>query len=304
MASIISGGAVLENMRIAASVFGLSVDITYMPDSNNPECLARLDLRSANRKKDPLYDAIWKRCTNRKPYDRKPISQAFVRDLAARVEAPGGCRLHILTKHSDIEKLARIIYKVDRIRTEHRGLHEHLQHMIHYNNEEALRLRDGFPIGNLEAGKMGEIFLKCTRPWLIMNIANKIGLGRMVALRSCQGARASSAIALLTVPTNKPGDFLQGGQALERLWLYLTQKGLSVQPMAAITLFWLRWQLEGNREFSPQHKKLLTDAWKEYRELFQMVDFEKEGHLMLLRLGHARGIRYHTLRKDINAFLD
>jgi sulfur-carrier protein adenylyltransferase/sulfurtransferase len=303
MASVISSGAVLENMRIAATVFGLEGDIEHLPDSGNPECLARLDLRSTEGPKDSLHDAIWKRCTNRKLYDRKPIPQTLISDLSSQAASQSGCRLHLLTERSDIEQLARIIYRVDRIRTEHKGLHEHLQHMIHYNDEEALRQRDGFPIGNLEAGRIGEIFLRYTRPWPVMNFVNKIGLGRMVALRSCQSARASSAIALLTVPTNEPKDFLRGGQSLERVWLYLTQKGLSAQPMAAITLFWLRWKLEGSQGFSPRHQKLLTDVWKDYRGLFRTVDFEKEGQLMLFRLGYAHSIRHHTLRKSIDAFL-
>jgi molybdopterin/thiamine biosynthesis adenylyltransferase len=303
MASVISSGAVLENMRIAATAFGLDGNIEYFPDSGNPECLARLDLRFAERPKDSLHDVIWKRCTNRKLYDSKPLPQTLIPDLNSQAASQIGCRLHLLTERPDIERLARIIYRVDRIRTEHRGLHEHLQRMIHYSDDEALRQRDGFPIGNLEAGRMGESFLRFTRPWPIMNFMNRIGLGRMVALRACQAARASSAAALLTVPTTGLKDFLRGGQALERVWLYLTQKGLSAQPMAAITLFWLRRQLGGSQEFSLKHQELLNDVWKDYRSLFSNVDFEKEGHLMLFRLGYTRSIRHNTLRKSIDTFL-
>jgi sulfur-carrier protein adenylyltransferase/sulfurtransferase len=302
MASVISCGAVLENMHIAATTFGLEGDITYLPESGNQDCLARMDLQSTDQQKDPLHDVIWKRCTNRKLYAKKPLPQALITDLNVQATSQGGSRLHFLTDRPDIDKLARIIYKVDRIRTEHRGLHEHLQHMIHYDDEEALRRRDGFPIGNLEAGRAGEMFLKFTRPWPVMNIANRIGLGRMVAQRSRQAARASSAAMLLTVPASDVKAFLHGGQAMERVWLCLTQNGLSAQPMAAITLFWLRWKLEGDREFSPKHRKLLSKVWNDWRDLFRTVDFEKEWPLMLFRVGYGKSIMCHTLRKDIDTF--
>jgi hypothetical protein len=98
-------------------------------------------------------------------------------------------------------------------------------------------------------------------------------------------------------------DFIRGGQCLERLWLTLTRHGVAVQPMTAITLFWLRWQLEGPEDFSKGHQKLLTDIWEDYRDLFHGVDFSKEGHVMLFRLGFAKEISQYTYRKDLESFL-
>jgi sulfur-carrier protein adenylyltransferase/sulfurtransferase len=123
-----------------------------------------------------------------------------------------------------------------------------------------------------------------------------------VPLHASQAVRASSAAALVTVPTTDVKDFLRGGQAMERIWLHLTRQGLAVQPMAAITLFWLRWKLEGPGAFSKKHQALLNSVWGEYRSLFPAVDFDKEGHVILFRLGYGRGIHCHTLRKDINTF--
>ncbi len=302
MASVISGGAVLENMRMAATVFGLEGNVTYLPDPRKPECLARMDLRLSNGKRNSLHDVIWKRCTNRKLYARRPIPQALLADFQSEEATRGGSRWHLLVEESDLARLARIIYRVDRIRTEHRQLHEHLQQMIRYTDKEALDKCNGFPVGNLEAGRMGELFLRLTRPWPIMDFANRIGIGRLVPLHTYQAVRASSAAALLTVPSMGMEDFLRGGQAMEHIWLYLTQKGLSVQPLAAVTLFWLRWQMEGGSGFSPRHQLLLSHVWRDYRDLFRTVDFEKEGHIILFRLGYGGKIRYRTLRKEPEAF--
>ena len=303
LASIISCGAAIENMRLAATAFGLEGNIAYLPDAKNDNLMASIELCLTGREKDPLHDSIWNRCTNRKLYDKKPIPESILGHLASRVSDIPGAKLHLVTDESDLKKIAKMVYKVDRIRTEHRPLHEHLCKMIRFTDREAQKKRDGLPLKNLEAGLAGEVFLRMTRPWWVMNLVNTSGLGRMVALHSYQAILNSSAAALLTVRGMKTEDFLRGGQALERVWLAIPQQGLSIQPMTAITLFYLRWQLEGEHAFSEAHRRLLQETFEEYRELFQDVDFEREGHVMLFRLGYGKKIKYGTFRKDIDSLL-
>jgi len=214
-----------------------------------------------------------------------------------------GVRLYIITQAADLKKLAHMIYKVDRIRTEHRALHEHLHHMIRFSTQEALAKRDGLPLKTLYSMLADELFLKSTRPWWIMNVVNHIGLGRMVALHAYQELRHASAAALLTVAGMQPDDFLRGGEALERLWLTLTYQGLAMQPMTAITLFLLRWQLEGDKAFLPQHQTMLRDVWREYQTMFPEGHRGGEGHIMLFRMGYSMASRHCTPRKNLDRFL-
>ena len=174
--------------------------------------------------------------------------------------------------------------------------------MIRYSHEEAIEKCDGLPLKNLEAGFAGEIFLKATRPWFIMNLMNKTGIGRMVALHSFQGIINSSGAALLTVDGMNTKDFLKGGRALELVLLAITRQGLVMQPMTAITLFWQRWQFDGDKSFAKKHRKLLQDVWEEYQSLFQEVNFSREGHVMLFRFGYGDEIKYRTYRKDLKHF--
>jgi len=303
LASIISCGAAIENMRLAATAFGLEGRIAYLPDAKNDNLMASMELCVRGGKKDPLCNSIWNRHTNRKLYDKKPIPESILGHLASRVSDIPGAKLHLVTDESDLKKIAKMVYKVDRIRTEHRPLHEHLCKMIRFTDREAQEKRDGLPLKNLEAGLAGEVFLRMTRPWWVMNLVNTSGLGRMVALHSYQAILNSSAAALLTVRGMETQDFLRGGQALERVWLTMTQKGLSMQPMTAITLFWLRCQLEGDRAFSEDHRGLLQETFEEYQELFPDVNFHEEGQIMLFRMGRGGPIKQCTYRKDLEAFL-
>jgi len=298
IASIISCGAVVENMKIAATRFGLKADVKLLSDPENPDAMARIHFTSDPAiKQDPLADAIWKRCTNRKMYKKRPLPEETLQALQEAVSGFDGVRLHLITDRKKLKKLAWLIYKTDRIRTEHRGLHEHLHRMIRWTKEEALEKRDGFYIKNLEAGLAGELFLKMTRPWWIMSIMNKTGMGRMVALHSYQGILNSPAAGLITADGMTTEDFLKGGQALERLWLFATQMGLAFQPMTAITLFWLRWILEGEKSFTIKHRRLLNRVWQDYLAIFTDDFFKKQSQVMLFRVGYAKVVHYTTLRK-------
>ena len=303
IASIISCGAVLENMRIAASAFDLKTNINYLPSGIEDDLMASIELIHNGTSRDPLFASIWKRNTNRTFFEKKPIPSLVLNDLKKSISDISGAKIHFVIEKDKLKKLAKIIYKTDRIRTENRSLHEYLGKMIRYSHEEAIETRDGLPLKNLEAGFAGEIFLKATRPWFIMNLMNKTGIGRMVALHSFQGIINSSGAALLTVDGMTPKDFLKGGQAVERIWLNITRIGLSMQPMTAIALFWQRWQLEGEKSFAKKHRKLLQDVWEEYQSLFQEVNFHKEGQVMLFRFGYGEEIKYGTYRKNVTGFL-
>ncbi|MBU4526283.1 MAG: ThiF family adenylyltransferase [Desulfomicrobium sp.] len=296
-ASIIACGAAMENIRLAAPAMGLDAATQILPDAAQENLMATVHIQPGDQGVDPLAQHIWTRCTNRRPYSKRPLPDWVQADLKARIRNIPEAQLHLLTGSSKLRKLAKVIYLADRIRTEHQGLHEHFTSMIRFNVQEAQQRRDGLPLKNLEAGLPGEAFLRLTKPWPAMRLANRIGLGRMVALHSAQGILASGAAGMVVVDGLEAKDFLLGGQALQRIWLALEHHGLQMQPMTAVTLFWLRWQWEGPASFSEKHQKLLERVWQDLKGLFVNVDFEKQGLVMLFRTGYGPGIRHRTLRR-------
>ncbi|MBU0994700.1 MAG: ThiF family adenylyltransferase [Proteobacteria bacterium] len=302
-ASFISCGAVIENIKIAAKSLYLDTETDILPDRNNHDLIATIRLLHAESSDSVLADHIFSRQTNRKLFGKKPVSPVLLKELEAAVEPFSGVKLHCVTGKESLKKLGDLIFDIDRIRSEHRPLHEHLHKMIRYTPEDAENKKDGLPLKNLEAGLPGEAILKITRPWPVMNIANKAGLGKMIAHISRQGILKSGGAALLTVSGTLPEDFIKGGRALENIWLTLTRKGLFVQPMTAITLFWTRWQMEGGKNFIDAHKERLPAIWDAYQALFPDVTFSKDGHIMLFRMGYGKGVRCNTYRKEIDALI-
>ncbi|EIM63812.1 ThiF family adenylyltransferase [Desulfobacter postgatei] len=301
IASIISCGAAIENINVAAGLFGVEPEIELK--DNLSGIGARIHFKPmAHVQKDPLHEFIWKRHTNRTMFRRESFSKSALNLIDGVISGFPGAKLHVVTQREDIKKLAKIVYTIDRIRTEHRSLHEHLMKMIRFSPGEVEKTGDGLPLKNLQAGPAGEIFLKISKPWAVMNAFNNAGIGRMVAFHSYQGIINSSAVILLTVEGSGNKDFLVGGRALERVWLELTRQGYHIQPMTAITLFFMRLFLNQGRKFMQKHKDLLNSVREDYFKLFRSVD-AKNGQVMLFRVGHGRPIRHFTRRKGIESFL-
>ncbi|MFO8033321.1 MAG: ThiF family adenylyltransferase [Desulfohalobiaceae bacterium] len=303
LASIISCGSVLENLRVAASAFGLEMRQELLPLGADQDLMAKASFLPDGVLPDPLLSALWQRCTNRKPYKKERLESKHMDRLKQAVASVPGCELHIMNTDQELKKLADLVYQADRIRTEHQDLHEHLMQMIRFNEQQMYSRRDGLPLKNLEAGLSGELLLRSIKPWSVARTAHQLGLSKAVAKVASKGIKSSAAAGLITVSGMQAEDFLRGGQALERLWLEATFNKFSLQPAAALPLFWLRWLLQGKQEFGPKHQEMLSKLWPKYQTLFPLTDLEKQGQIMLFRLGRGDEITQRTLRRRPETFL-
>lgn len=297
IASLISCGAAAENIKIASSLFGLDCEIFYNFELNELP-IVKIELRYLKKEKDFLAQEIWERNTNRKLYRKKEISKLVLEELRSEVIKIPGADISFITERDKLKKAAKLIYEADRIRAEYRPLHEHLMEMIRFTDKDAYEKKDGFHLKNLEAGFAGELFLKATKSWKVMSIANKAGLGRAVAYNSYKGILNSSGIALISFSGKENDKFVKGGQALERFWLKISEFGLSMQPMTAITLFLLRFQMNGAGDFPENKREVIETLNEKFRSLFSDIDFDSRGQIMLLRFGYSDNIKYRTLRKS------
>jgi len=300
LATAIASGAAVENVAIAARACGLAPTVVNGPTRERPDLAAAITLERAEKpREDILVDALWRRHTNRKPYRKRQIPDGIFNRLGAVASETGG-NLDWINTPERLNKLAAAIFLADRIRMERRDLHEHLVKMVRFTPEAAEETRDGLPLKNLEAGLGGELFLKATKSWKAMRVANLLGMSRVGASIAAKGIRHSGGAGLLAVPGTGIADFLQGGRALQRVWLTLTHYNLRMQPMTAVTLFRLRWLLEGPETFSTKHQAMLTTVWTSLAELFPQS--WAQGPVMLFRAGFGKPIRYGTYRRPVESF--
>jgi hypothetical protein len=301
-ATLISNGAILENMTVAATDFGLETVLEAEPAGQQDKRVASIRFVPAEKAWDPLAEMVWERDTNRRPFDKRPIPPETQRALVASA-AERGAALHLVADRPGIKSLAEAVYWADRARVTLRPCHKPLYHCFRKNAQEARSRGDGFSYNNLVAGIDGRIFLALTRPWPVMDLANRCGIGNLVANIGRASILSSSAVGLLTMPGDAPLDFFRGGRAWERVWLTAAAHGLALQPNASLVFFWTVWRAEGDSPFNPQARRHLHRAMDLARPWFPQVDFDRQGLIMLFRLGYAAPVPEGTFRRPLNTFL-
>jgi len=301
-APYIALGAVIENVSIAASHFGLKAEIKYFPEGKQELLIANIHFTPTTKPEDPLYYYIDRRCVNRKPYYKHwPIPKYVEEAIQDEVLKFSGVRLHWIDNPRLIWRLAKLIWQADWVRFEMRFLHEDLHKKLRFTKEEKERTRDGLAIDTLEVGKLGERFLKFTKPWSRMQALNRLGMSKIASLQSFLLMYSAPVVCLVTTETSEDKDFIMGGRAIERIFLRATKHHLATQPVTVLTLFLLRLLKQGGEGFLPQHLPLVKTL---YAKLKKTIPFKPEnGLIMLFRLGYAPPPTGRALRKRVEDIL-
>ncbi|MFB7996038.1 Acg family FMN-binding oxidoreductase [Streptomyces sp. NPDC056002] len=224
-------GAALLNLRVSAAFAGYEAAVELLPDSKDPWLLARVRLQSSTSTDwdlATLHMAVRNRHSSRFPFTDEEIPAALLDGLcaAARIE---GCHLLVPDAwHTDT--LLSLVHD-----SEHR---EEMDQAVRdetsaWTDVEPETRNDGIP-----ATAFGP------RPTGGSAPLRDFGRSKPVPGRNWATFEKDPCIALLGTTGDAPRDWLQAGQALERVLLQATADGL-VSSMTSQPLEWpeLRWAL-------------------------------------------------------------
>jgi nitroreductase len=227
-ALLMSCGAALLNLRVAAEHVGHSTAVTVLPDESEPDHLASVVLNGGQQPRGmaaELFAAIAERHTNRQPYEDRPIPTAA---LSALVEAASqeGAALYPVTDPEERRRVVDLIHDADAV-TDPRVVAETKT----WTGVEPER-GDGIPTPSL-----GPIPQSPATPH------RDLAPGRPIHGRGFAVFEKDPTLAILTTKRDGPLDWLVAGQALERVLLVATVEGLvstfANQPLEAPSLRWL-----------------------------------------------------------------
>ncbi|HEV8543603.1 MAG TPA: nitroreductase, partial [Verrucomicrobiae bacterium] len=207
---IISCGAALHHLRVAARYFGYSSRVEPFPEADNPDLLARFSLGApceADTTHILLGNAIAKRSTNRFPFLAEPIPETLL-DVLTQTAEHEGAWLHAFADEESRFQIADTVADADRVQWGDRQFRRELAAWLTPNTT---RRRDGIPgyahgIGNLASE--AEAF-----------VVRTFDLGQGRAARDRDIALHSPVLAVLGTEGDSREDWLNAGQALSAILL-------------------------------------------------------------------------------------
>jgi hypothetical protein len=269
---MVSLGAALENLVVAARAYGLQPTVRYRPNEGARSVLAEMTWLDGGPRRDrELFSSLTERRTNRRNYDGRGLMPQVRAQLSAQVA--DGPRLHWLDGRDALRELADLVYDAVYAQGSKRNIQTEQHNWLRTNLKDAERRGDGVPMDAL--GMSGPANWFAGHYYDPNSWFQRFGVGSL-AKRAREGVRSAGAAALLTTTTRDESAWLLGGQAYERLALKATQLGLAHQPINA--------PLELERYRGP---------------LLRRFGVTGEEPLMLVRCGHDSRVP-HTPRRAVS----
>ena len=239
-------GAAVENICIASREQGFEPKVEMLSgdeafdDNDTPQTTGAIPVARlrwvTGAVKDPLHAQIPNRHTDRHRYSTKPLDPAILAELTTEVEKFSGIHIRWLVSRREIWRFAWLVGKSDRMRFEKKIFHEELYKQIRFTAEKAKATGSGLDVRTLALPPGGTLVLKALRSWRLLAILNRLGASRMLALPSVPQVVHSAAVGVIF--TEAPGrGYVDGGRALERLWLKATQIGLALHPLGSLPIY-------------------------------------------------------------------
>ncbi|HUP46862.1 MAG TPA: nitroreductase [Thermoanaerobaculia bacterium] len=265
---LMSIGAAIANLRIAAAHFGFETTALYQPGREESLPIALVAIRETCAP-DPalsrLFPAITRRHTNRQAFQDRAIDETALSSVCDFIDE-NAAWLAFVVPH-DRGSVAGLIDKADRILMSRDAYRHELADWMRPNESSATdgMCGDGFGIpGPLSA----------LAPWMIRRLE-----ASDVHARHDRSLAENAAGLIVVSADDDQTALLQAGEILERLLLHLTSVGL---------------------HYSFLNQPIEVDELR--RELSQMVRSAKPPQL-LLRIGYARPVAKAMPRRPLETVL-
>ncbi|HEY6311614.1 MAG TPA: hypothetical protein VIY52_12540 [Streptosporangiaceae bacterium] len=231
---MISCGAALFNVRLALRSLGYIPETRVLPDPGQPELVARVSWRqraAADELERWLFGQVLTRRTHRGAFDPEPLPPDTLAALRAGAVREGAA-LRIVADDGRRAALAAAVEEAER---HLRLVGERVRELARWAPPPGSTRSDGVPATSYPAR------VEHTEPYFPgRDFAHGHGWG-VPPLGSATAHRAAGVAGLLTTAADRPADWVNAGQALQRILLTASACGAAValhsQPLE---LPWLR----------------------------------------------------------------
>jgi len=307
IASYLTFGAVYENLVLAAHKLHLEVIGHLFPLGYEDSLVCTFDFTSKQEGAeahlcDDLADFIYLRNTNRNLAPKKEINPEILHDLKTITESIEGAHLSWLTDPEKIMAIGKIVGTFDRLRLLNQyGHDDFINREIRWTAQDVEHTKDGIDVLSLGLSPSHVSALEVIKDYNVLAFLKQLKKGTFVETATLRSIKLASAIGLITMERASPENYIQGGRALERLWLMSEKHQLALHPIISPLYFFPR--IEGAMETGLSQEEMAeTKAEKlKFMELFQ-IDAEQAG-VFLFKLSYAERPSIKSLRLPVEDIL-
>lgn len=297
--SLISLGAAIENLLLTAEQEGLSVHWTYST-SDFPTHIAAFSFEKAEIRKsersNTLAAQISNRHTNRKKSIRTVMTPEEIGYLSGVVNDIPGTTIEWLFDEDKQRVIGEIIAETDLMRFFTPDAHYDFVHKeMRWSPAEVETRKDGIGVHTLDLGMNDLIGLRLLKDTKAIDFLKKINGGTVFKKVSLTQMTTASGVGLVTMPGTSDKDYLEGGRAVERLWLAAASLGYQMHPLSVPLAFFYR-NIHGKGIGLDQNTSVhLNQLREKFTGIFNTDD--QKGEIFLFRLFKSTDSEFRTIRK-------
>lgn len=227
-ATLLAMGALLENLQQAAAAAEIRLEsVDHLADQYFQLSVSSDSPLPSGCSNHPLF----MRYTNRLPFRADALPAALLDWLASQCE--GAARVAVFGSSSEIGRVARLVGQASAIRFQTREITEWLGRSLRFTPNEVAS-GDGLDVTTLNLPPGGRGLLRLIADWRRMESFNRWGAYRLLAAIEAKAVSNASAIVAVTGGEGHRAA-RDAGQLMERTWIEINRKGLSVQPFYVVS---------------------------------------------------------------------
>jgi hypothetical protein len=300
MGSHMSLGTALENIHLQALKLGLKDHARELPFEDEPKLIAVIafsPLEDDTIKLDKrlvLANGMYTRCTNRRNGQRQVLPLGFFDEIQEFFDEMPGFKLWFADEPGQLVTLGNIIASCDRIRLLQEKGHAEFYSEVRWDKEHARRTRDGIELAAVDVTEGEKAGFRVARDWKAVELVSKWDKGHAFKKNSTKSVKSASAMVLITVPEFDHPTLLQAGRLVQRVWIAINNRGVSIHPMLSPAFFFNRLIHGQGLEIPTATQQELIALREEMKSVFPLGENDKE--VFLMKLSIAENMEARSLR--------
>ncbi|MCY1531973.1 hypothetical protein D9M68_672130 [compost metagenome] len=299
LSSYTSIGAAIENLLLSAARQHLKVEWKLTPELT-PTHIAWFNF-TVNPEPDEtaiqLAMQISSRHTNRKITARTELDPSAFKRLEESCNPYDGISLKWITDPQKLQQLAAISAYTDLMRLFiPEAYTDFINREMRWSTEEVAATEDGIGVHTLDLSNNDLIGMRLIKDRRTVDFLQQINGGNGFKRLAMQQFMATPAIGLLSVPKSSVTHLINGGRAVERLWLTATGMELQIHPVNVPLIFFYKNSVEKKLDLPEENKATLTQFERNFNELFEMGLNEQA--IFMFRIFKASPSPERTIRKS------